>query len=163
MIMSSWTGECNPRKTWDSVYVWKWPVKSVHIRLIHFRIVYHRQEEKSEMLVCTRRVSGTCRRCASVLLRSLSYRSSLSALPTRERQLCVGKRGWEGQSSCHPTSLNRAVEYLGSTSTVALLNDRFDRKALQLLWRRVRRLDLEYFVPIRSTWTIYVKLTNLRN
>jgi len=48
---------------------------------------------------------------------------------------------------------------------LALLNDKFNRKVLQLLWRcvHVRRLDLEYFVRIWSTWTDSVKLTILQN
>ena len=32
-------GEHSPQKTWESVYVWKWSVKSTRIKSIYFRII----------------------------------------------------------------------------------------------------------------------------
>ena len=82
----------------------------------------------------------TCQCCVSLLLRSLSFHSSLSTLPTQEWQLCVG-RTFTISTSMRST---RAVEKANLSAIphhgreqwntwLALLNDRFDRKVLQLL------------------------------
>ena len=143
------------------MYACKRSVKLVCIYLIHFCIVERQQVRKHFPMHVG--YLETYQHCASLLLRSLSLCSSLSTWPTQERQLCVGRtiaifnrhdkymRRWEGQSSCNPTSLKRAVEYLG-----CLLKDRFDRKALQPQWERVhvRRLDLEYLSGYDPYWQL---------
>ena len=96
-------------------------VKSVRICPIHFCIVERQQVRKHFPMHVG--YLETCQCCASLLLRSLDFRSNLPTLPTQERQLCVDRtvaifnkhqkyaHRWEGQSSCNPTSPKRAVEY----------------------------------------------------
>jgi len=71
------------------VYVCKWLVESICIRLIHFRTI-ERQQVKNHFLMHVGYLE-TWQHCVSLLPRSLSFRSSLSTLPTQEQQLCVGK------------------------------------------------------------------------
>ena len=127
-----------PRKTWESVYVWKWSVKSIRIHPIYFQII-----KRLQVIKCFLVHVGyleTCQCCVSLLLRSLSFHSSLSTLPTQEWQLCVG-RTFTISTSMRST---RAVEKANLSAIphhgreqwntwLALLNDRFDRKVLQLL------------------------------
>ena len=143
------------------MYVCKQLVKWVRICSIHFCIIERQQVRKC--FVVHIGYLELCQCCASPL-----PRLSLSILPTQngsyvllnchrfdryEKYSCI----WEGQSSCNPTSLKWWNTWVAFWTTDSTEN-------LQLLWGhvRVRRLDLEYFVRIRSTWIDYVNLTILQ-
>ena len=71
------------------VYVCKWPVSLVHICPIHFHNIV-RQHVRRRFLMHLRYLES-CQCCTSLVLRLLSFHSSLCTSPTQEWQLCFSK------------------------------------------------------------------------